>query len=107
MNRIKEFFLKLFGRNKKMLNENNNTLMNSSTFEKVDSKTSLDEMRGKYSNESYKEKIELFNLLVTGKKEVEQLTEVQKNDISKILEQKINEEERKISFLQKKISQIK
>ena len=92
MNRIKEFFLKLFGRNKKMLNENNNTLMNSSTFEKVDSKTSLDEMRGKYSNESYKEKIELFNLLVTGKKEVEQLTEVQKNDISKIIEQKINEE---------------
>lgn len=100
MNKIKEFFRKIFGKKTKRLNEASVT-KESIVNQEVTQEDFINNLKSKYQESD--EKLKLFEMFRHKKIKEEELTEEQKKQIEEIYDKKILEEKKKIEFLNKKI----
>lgn len=105
MNKIKEFFMKLFGKKQKMLDEaKKEENINIETNTKEDF---INNLKSKYENKEETEKLNLFQMFRAKKIKEEDLTKEQYDQISEMYDKKIAEEKKKIEYLDKKLAKLK
>ena len=105
MNKIKEFFMKLFGKEQKKLDKPKEDVIQ--TVVKSEKEEFLDSFRSRYINKEEEEKRKLFILFRKKQIKEEELTEVQKQQISEMYDKEIAKVEKETESYKNKILKYK
>jgi len=105
MNKIKEFFLKLLGKEIKKLDEPKEEI--SQKIEKKENEVFIDSLKSKYINKEEEERRNLFLLFRKKQIREEDLTEVQKQQISEMYDKEIAKVEKETENYKNKILKYK
>ena len=105
MNKIKEFFLKLFGKEQKKLDKAKEEVIQK--VEKNESENNLDSLKSKYINKEEEENRKLFILFRKKQIKEEDLTEAQKQQISEMYDKEIAKVEKETEHYKNKILKYK
>ena len=101
MNKIIEFFKKIFGKKQDLIEAPKEEIKDNET---ITNYAFINDMKAQYNNEEESNNIKLFRAFRAGQIKETDLTEEQKEILNKIYDEKIAEEKMKIAKLNKKLA---
>ena len=101
MNKIIEFFKRIFGKKQELIEAPKEEIKVNET---ITNDTFINDMKAQYNNEEESNNMKLFKAFRNGQIKEADLTEEQKEILNKIYDEKIAEEKMKIAKLNKKLA---